>query len=252
MSFLSMEHGLGSDNIVQYQLVLANGDIVEANQHEHSDLYWALKAGSTNFGIITRYDMTTIPLGKLWAGTIIFNATTDGLGLLENLSEAIANMNEDPKGMTAVGFTYTPELKDYVVWAPTMYSKPVEFPPLLEGLKKFTPLSSSMRFTNLSDFTDEIRRTSPQGGRTVWFTYAYKNNAQITWDLFQDGRTFWAPFVEKGDVNWSVTVQALNSRMFKAGSSKNGGNPTGLTGDDGDLVRKSPSTRSRPHLMFTS
>ncbi|KAJ5920191.1 hypothetical protein N7516_011049 [Penicillium verrucosum] len=42
-----------------YGVVLANGTVCEANAQHNSDLYWALKGGAFNFGIVTRFDLTT-------------------------------------------------------------------------------------------------------------------------------------------------------------------------------------------------
>lgn len=47
-------------------MVLAKGNIVNANALENSDLFWALKGGGPNFGIVTRFDLYTIPLNEIW------------------------------------------------------------------------------------------------------------------------------------------------------------------------------------------
>jgi FAD/FMN-containing dehydrogenase len=50
LSFLSAEYGLVCDNVVNYEVVLANASIVNANASSNSDLYWALKGGGNQFG----------------------------------------------------------------------------------------------------------------------------------------------------------------------------------------------------------
>jgi hypothetical protein len=50
--------------------VLANGQIVDANANSYSDLFYALKGGSNNFGVVTRIDLKTFPQGKFWGGFI--------------------------------------------------------------------------------------------------------------------------------------------------------------------------------------
>jgi FAD/FMN-containing dehydrogenase len=50
LSFLSAEYGLVCDNVVNYEVVLANAAIVNANASSNSDLYWALKGGGNQFG----------------------------------------------------------------------------------------------------------------------------------------------------------------------------------------------------------
>lgn len=46
--------------------MLANGDIVNANAGENTDLFWALKGGGPNFGIVTRFDVNTIAVREIW------------------------------------------------------------------------------------------------------------------------------------------------------------------------------------------
>lgn len=50
LSFLSAQYGLGCDSVVNYEVVLADSTIVNANEHSNSDLFWALKGGGNQFG----------------------------------------------------------------------------------------------------------------------------------------------------------------------------------------------------------
>ena len=53
--------GFACDNVVNFEVVLASGEIVNANASGHPDLWRALKGGSSNFGIVTRFDINTFP-----------------------------------------------------------------------------------------------------------------------------------------------------------------------------------------------
>ncbi|KAG8944176.1 hypothetical protein FRC04_002132 [Tulasnella sp. 424] len=53
--WLSGEHGLTLDSLVSATVVLANGDIVQANATEHSDLFWGIRGGGSNFGIVVEF-----------------------------------------------------------------------------------------------------------------------------------------------------------------------------------------------------
>ncbi|CAI7655111.1 unnamed protein product [Penicillium palitans] len=68
VNFYGNQVGFGCDTVVNYEIVLADGSIVEANKTSHPDLFWALKGGSSNFGIVTRFDLETIKSAKVWAG----------------------------------------------------------------------------------------------------------------------------------------------------------------------------------------
>lgn len=61
---------------MNYEVVLANGRIINANANENSDLWLALRGGSNNFGVVTRFDMKTFKQGQLWGGTIYYNIST--------------------------------------------------------------------------------------------------------------------------------------------------------------------------------
>ena len=50
LSFLSAQHGLACDNVVNYEVVLADSTIVNANENSNTDLFWALKGGGNQFG----------------------------------------------------------------------------------------------------------------------------------------------------------------------------------------------------------
>ena len=49
MSFLSAEYGLACDNVVNYEVVLADGSTVNANANNYTDLFWAHKGGGNQF-----------------------------------------------------------------------------------------------------------------------------------------------------------------------------------------------------------
>ncbi|OJI81203.1 hypothetical protein ASPTUDRAFT_203749 [Aspergillus tubingensis CBS 134.48] len=70
LSLFSSREGFVCDNVVNFQVVLANGTIVNANPKTNSDLWQALRGGGNNFGIVTRYDMRTFPQGSLFGGSL--------------------------------------------------------------------------------------------------------------------------------------------------------------------------------------
>ncbi|EHK98426.1 putative 6-hydroxy-D-nicotine oxidase [Glarea lozoyensis 74030] len=58
------KYGFAMDNVVNYEVVLGNGTQVSANNATNHDLFWALKGGANNFGIVTKFTMKThqVPL----------------------------------------------------------------------------------------------------------------------------------------------------------------------------------------------
>jgi FAD/FMN-containing dehydrogenase len=65
-SFFTGRMGFGCDSVLNYEIVLANGTIVNANRTANADLWQGLKGGGNNFGIVTRVDMEAIPTRDLF------------------------------------------------------------------------------------------------------------------------------------------------------------------------------------------
>lgn len=65
-------HGLACDNMVSAQVVLADGELVTASEAQNADLFWALKGGGGNFGVVTALELRLFSLPSIYSGMAIF------------------------------------------------------------------------------------------------------------------------------------------------------------------------------------
>ncbi|KAF8161374.1 hypothetical protein B0H34DRAFT_377906 [Crassisporium funariophilum] len=70
--FLSRLHGLSIDNLVEVEMVLADGRIVVVNENDYPDLWWALRGAGPCFGVATRYKAKAYPVPVVFAGNLIY------------------------------------------------------------------------------------------------------------------------------------------------------------------------------------
>jgi FAD/FMN-containing dehydrogenase len=72
--YLTRKHGLTIDNLIEADVVLADGSFVTANADSHPDLFWALRGGGGNFGVVTSFVFQAHPVSTVFAGPIFWDA----------------------------------------------------------------------------------------------------------------------------------------------------------------------------------
>lgn len=75
IGFMVRKSGLTIDNLLAAQVVTATGEIVIASADEHRDLFWAIRGGGGNFGIVTEFTFRLAPVGQILGGMLILPAS---------------------------------------------------------------------------------------------------------------------------------------------------------------------------------
>ena len=86
-NMLMARYGAVCDNVLATEVVLADGRLVAANPREHADLFWAIRGGGGNFGIVTSFEYQLFRLDSVLSGLLYFpvSRTADVLHVYRNL-----------------------------------------------------------------------------------------------------------------------------------------------------------------------
>ncbi|WP_441260754.1 FAD-binding oxidoreductase [Bradyrhizobium sp. 521_C7_N1_3] len=144
VGWLMRKHGLTVDNLLTINLVTADGGLLRVSEDEHPDLFWALRGGGGNFGVVTSFEFRLHPVGPIvLAGPILWDAT-DAAEVLRLYRDFIAGA-PDELG-TVVRFGTAPPLTvipENLHWRPVMMVGACYAGPIEEGERVLRPLRAS-------------------------------------------------------------------------------------------------------------
>ncbi|CZR56975.1 uncharacterized protein PAC_06864 [Phialocephala subalpina] len=116
LSFQNSEHGFSCTGVVDYEIVLGDGKIINANAKENADLFCALKGGCSNFGIVTTFTMATVS-NKVWAEARLYPSTANN-ELIEALMKYHEVIESDNKATLVFHVTNQATLMVFFYCAP--------------------------------------------------------------------------------------------------------------------------------------
>lgn len=105
--WLTGKHGLSCDNLRSAELVTADGEILRVSSGEHPDLFWALRGGGGNFGVVTEFEFRLHPVGPLVHLGLFFYGLDDGVAALSHARELLETLPGD-LGVLVAGLNAPP------------------------------------------------------------------------------------------------------------------------------------------------
>jgi FAD/FMN-containing dehydrogenase len=100
IGYLSRGFGLSCDNLLSAQVVTADGELLTASEQENEDLFWALRGGGGNFGVVTSFEYRLHPVGEIYGGPMLYELD-DAADVLRLYRDFIRDAPEELGGFPA-------------------------------------------------------------------------------------------------------------------------------------------------------
>ncbi|CAK7243889.1 MAG: hypothetical protein STHCBS139747_005419 [Sporothrix thermara] len=236
ISYFSNLYGWACDNVESYDVILASGALVHASATQYSDLYWALRGGGNNFGLIVNFNLMTIPLpnnGDLYVGARTYmEPEFDAVD--QAFYNLIVNSADDPNAGAYVVYVYTDGMN---VCAPTFYYADAAngaTAAIWDEFEAIPNVGDTTGVHNIVEWASDVANDSPPGFREMYYTLTFKADLETlsyarTYFFESVGNVTNIPGIVPNIVFQGVTIPEL--QQFQ----RNGGNALGLTEDDGPM-----------------
>jgi FAD/FMN-containing dehydrogenase len=146
---LTGKHGLALDNLVEAEVVLADGCQVVASEQADADLYWALRGGGGTFGVVTAARYRLHPLTTVLSGLILY-PVTQAPSVLARFRQLVSRAPDELTVMA--GFMPAPDGAPVLFLFPTWSGDPTDGEPSVDALSRLgTPLVTQVAETAYED-----------------------------------------------------------------------------------------------------
>ncbi len=199
VGYLVRKHGLTIDNLLAADIVTADGERLRVDAASHPELFWALRGGGGNFGVVTRFQYRLHPLEQILGGMLILPATAETVaGFMRLSEEAPEELSTIANVMTCPPMPFVPEehhgtvvLMGMLCWA----GDTVEGERVLAGFRGLAqPLADMVAVAPYSSlFPAEEGEYRPTAvAKTMFMDHVDRETAAVVVDRLQ---TADAPFV---------------------------------------------------------
>uniref|UniRef100_A0A8H7NQV5 FAD-binding PCMH-type domain-containing protein n=1 Tax=Bionectria ochroleuca TaxID=29856 RepID=A0A8H7NQV5_BIOOC len=240
LSFFSSREGFITDNVINFEVVLASGQVVTADPWTNADLYKAMRGGGNNFGIMTKVTMRTFQQGSLYGGSVFYPPQSFPSQVDAILSELNSPTTSETHLMVSVAYSKRFEAFGGTVGLNQVYyTAPTAEPPqILEPFTDVQPqfdVLDSMRNMTLIDAANELTTPNTNDQRVAYMNLHVKMGSatlKSASDIYLAGIK---PLLDVQNITLSFTFQPHAVSLFEK-TSNNDGNGLGLGPSNGPIM----------------
>ncbi len=236
ISYFSSIYGLACDNVISYELVTATGVVINVSKTSFPDLFWALRGGGNNFGIVTQFKVNAVPRAPtMWGGSRTY-LESEYPALLKAYYNLGMNGKKDGKAHQILSFA-TFEGSPPIALLELEYADPVANATILEEFNAISgAISDQTAIRSLSELTTLLDGNGQYNGRRqafwTWTTKLDLELATLSKDIFFEELK---SLNDVANLTGAMSLQVITDPILEK-TQLNGGNALGLDPNEGPLM----------------
>ncbi|KAF8182933.1 FAD-binding domain-containing protein [Pholiota molesta] len=218
-SWQTNQFGLAIDNVVGFELVQPNGQIVDVTKQSDPELFFGLKGGFNNFGIVTKFTLKTHPQGPVWGGSIYNLEVT--MPAVKAATVAFQQTVTDPQASLIMTYNYVPSLEQIVVTQLMFYDGPVPPAGIFDAFIAIPAIQSDVTTQSFLSFIKASPANTTIGGRAVYQGFPIMSLTPTLSDIMLNESKFWGmALAEKSQVSLSYDIELFLPSIYSHTSDK--------------------------------
>ncbi|KAK8030141.1 hypothetical protein PG993_011432 [Apiospora rasikravindrae] len=237
LSFFGPREGWTCDQVIRFDVVLADGSVVQADEEgANADLWWGLRGGSNNFGIVTSFTFRTFEQGQLWSTLSVGPATEADV---DNQSRVFAQLmdveNYDINAYFLTGWSYVGERGMTVTTSQMVHTRPSgdEVPEFYKPALALANFGPNVGFppgvASMSAIANRAKAFRPPlASRYLSATTTFVPTEPMIRGIYDAFRASIDKVAQVKGVHWSICIEPIPPTLYNNNKNNGGNNALGL------------------------
>ncbi|KAH7406820.1 hypothetical protein DE146DRAFT_405874 [Phaeosphaeria sp. MPI-PUGE-AT-0046c] len=237
ISYFSSVYGLACDNVESYELVTASGIIITVSEKNYSDLYWALRGGGNNFGIVTQFNVAAIPRDPtMWGGMRAY-LSTEFPALIQAYYNLGIDATKDGKAHQILSFGWGGSDIGQVAQVELEYADPTANASVLAEYNAIKgSIADQTAIRSLTELTRLLEGPASGAGlRQSFWTFTVKLDKKLPESIKDIFFEELPAILDAEELLPAISFQVITLPILEQMATR-GGNTLGLSTEDGPLT----------------
>jgi FAD/FMN-containing dehydrogenase len=178
MGWLARKYGMSVDSVNWFQVVTPDGQLVRASASENAELFWALRGGGANFGVVTAMEIKLYPVTTVFGGSLIYPAALAAEVLARFREWIKANPDEMTASVALFNFPPLPQIPEFLRGKSVVMVRGAYAGPANEGADRIqpwldwqTPIANTWHeipFSEVETISNDPKDPTPSYSAAVW------------------------------------------------------------------------------------